>query len=141
MSEDRKNMNDNEEIKTEDFTNENVEPSNEYVIETTEVKNEEIENSEETLAVEENENNKPKNKRKIPIKSIIAVVVAGGICLGFGFMQGKNVGRNLPATTRTYDANKVIATVGDTKIPLPYLPGSAKIVWLTCPPAVLSNKQ
>ena len=130
MSEDRKNTNDNEEVKTEDFTNEEV-------VETTEVKNEEIENSEATLAVGENENNKPKNKRKIPIKSIIAVVVAGGICLGFGFMQGKNVGRNLPATTRTYDANKVIATVGDTKItgeqlrqrmePLFYINGKTKM--------------
>ena len=52
-------------------------------------------------------------------------------------MQGKNVGRNLPATTRKYDANKVIATVGDTKItgeqlrqrmePLFYINGKTKM--------------
>ena len=115
MSEDKKNINGNEEIKTEDFTNENVETNNEEVI----------------------ENNKPKIKKRVPTKSIIAVVVAGGICLGLGFMQGKNVGRNLPATTKTYNTSKVVATVGDTNItgeqlrqkmePLFYINGKTKM--------------
>ena len=130
MSEDKKIINDNEELNeevtTEDLTNENIVENNEEVIECTEVQNEETEKA-----------NSTKPKRKIPIKSIIAVVVAGGVCLGVGFMQGKNLGRTLPATTRTYNANKVIATVGDTKItgeqlrqrmePLFYINGKTKM--------------
>ena len=49
-------------------------------------------------------------------KSIIAMAVVGCLCLGVGFTYGKSVGRTLPATSRKYSANKVIATVGDTKI-------------------------
>lgn len=143
---DKKIINDNEEIKTEDFENKN------NVVDSSKVESEEIENNEGTLVEnndeeitdntesqsEENQSNdKSKVKKRKPVKSIIAVVVSGCVCLGFGFMYGKNVGRTLPATTRTYNSNKVVATVGDTKItgeqlrermePLFYINGKTKM--------------
>ncbi|MCH1969945.1 peptidylprolyl isomerase [Romboutsia hominis] len=42
--------------------------------------------------------------------------LVGILCIGVGFTTGKNVGRKLPATHKNYSDNKVIATIGDTKI-------------------------
>ncbi|MBQ6632438.1 MAG: peptidylprolyl isomerase, partial [Romboutsia sp.] len=75
-------------------------------------KNSEIISTEECVG----ENTKSKFKKFKLGKSTIAMAVVGCICLGAGFTYGKSVGRLLPATTRNYSSNKVIATVGDTKL-------------------------
>ncbi len=49
-------------------------------------------------------------------KAIIIGVVACALCVTIGFASGKSVGRSLPATTKSYNKSKVVATVGDTKI-------------------------
>lgn len=118
MSEDKKIINDNEEIKTESTTNEES-VNNDVVIE--EVAENNNGESEEIVQSEEVAEKRIKTKiKKLKngknTKSIIAMAVVGCLCLGVGFTYGKSVGRTLPATSRKYSANKVIATVGDTKI-------------------------
>ncbi|CEP92385.1 peptidyl-prolyl cis-trans isomerase [[Clostridium] sordellii] len=56
------------------------------------------------------------NKKKSINKNI--VVFAAVLILGVGtaFYMGKQKGRTLPATSRHYSSNKVVATVGDVKI-------------------------
>ena len=54
---------------------------------------------------------KIKNKKTIFITTLIGI-----LCIGVGFVSGKEVGRKLPATSRHYNSSKVIATVGDSKI-------------------------
>ena len=145
MSEDKKVINDNEEVKIESTTNEEI-------VENTKVESEEIENNEETLVENNNEevvddtkeesekieNNSKSSTKKIKnIKPIIAGAVVGCLCLGLGFTYGKSVGRTLPATSRNYSTNKVVATVGDTKLteeklrqkmePLFYINGKTKM--------------
>ena len=118
MSEDKKIINDNEEIKTESTTNEES-VNNDVVIEAVAENNngesEEIVQSEE-VAEKGIKTKIKKLKNGKNTKSIIAMAVVGCLCLGVGFTYGKSVGRTLPATSRKYSANKVIATVGDTKI-------------------------
>lgn len=119
MSEDKKIINDNEEIKTEATTNEesanNNDVATEEVVETNKGETAEIVKCEE--AVEESTKSKFKKLKNIKnTKSIIAMAVIGCLCLGVGFTYGKSVGRTLPATSRKYSTNKVIATVGDTKL-------------------------
>ena len=119
MSEDKKIINDNEEIKTEATTNEESANNNdvvtEEVVETNKGETAEIVKCEE--AVEESTKSKFKKLKNIKnTKSIIARAVIGCLCLGVGFTYGKSVGRTLPATSRKYSTNKVIATVGDTKL-------------------------
>ena len=118
MSEDKKIINDNEEIKTESTTNEES-VNNDVVIEAVAENNngesEEIVQSEE-VAEKGIKTKIKKLKNGKNTKSIIAMAVIGCLCLGVGFTYGKSVGRTLPATSRKYSANKVIATVGDTKI-------------------------
>ena len=117
MSEDKKTINDNEEIKTEATTNEESANNNdvltEEVVEDNKVENAEIINSEEVV---EKTTKIKKLKNGKNAKSIIAMTVIGCLCLGIGFTYGKSVGRTLPATSRKYSTNKVIATVGDTKL-------------------------
>lgn len=70
-------------------------------------------------------------------KTIIIAAVVGVLCLGAGYASGKQVGRALPATTKSYSSNKVMATVGESKItgdnlaarmePLFYLNGKEKM--------------
>ncbi|WP_025162829.1 peptidylprolyl isomerase [Paraclostridium bifermentans] len=78
-----------------------------------------------------------KEKKHISKKVwIITGVLAVGIGIA-GFYLGKEKGRDLPATSRHYSENKVIATIGDTKIkekelknvmePLFYMNGKTKM--------------
>ena len=155
MSEDKKTINNNEEVKIEDTKSEEVVNNNgllaEKVAENTKVESEEIEKNEETLVENNNEevidstkeesekieNNKNTTKKIKNIKPIIAGAVVGCLCLGLGFTYGKSVGRTLPATSRNYSSNKVVATVGDTKLteeklrqkmePLFYINGKTKM--------------
>ena len=129
MSEYKKIINDNEEIKTESTTdNEEIKTesttneesvNNDVVIEEVAENNngesEEIVQSEE-VAEKGIKTKIKKFKNGKNTKPIIAMAVIGCLCLGVGFTYGKSVGRTLPATSRKYRANKVIATVGDTKI-------------------------
>lgn len=58
-----------------------------------------------------------KEKKGVNKKLLILVgVLAIGVGIGAGFYMGKEKGRTLPATSRNYSDNKVIATVGDVKI-------------------------
>lgn len=50
------------------------------------------------------------------IKFIGLILLLGVVFAGIGFYGGKEVGRGLPATHKTYPKSKVIATVGDSKI-------------------------
>lgn len=59
---------------------------------------------------------KPTKKNKGIVKTVIITSLVGVLCIGVGFTTGKNVGRKLPATHKNYSDNKVIATIGDTKI-------------------------
>ena len=78
--------------------------------------------------------NKEKKGLNKAILISIGVLVIG---LGIGFYMGKEKGRTLPATSRHYSDNKVIATVGDVKItekelkdrmePLFYMNGKTKM--------------
>ena len=113
MSEDKKIINDNDTVKIESTINEESINNNESIEESIEVND--FENKE---AVKNEENLESKNKvKKIKnAKSIVAMAIVGCIGLGFGFTYGKSVGRTLPATYRNYSSNKVIATVGDTKL-------------------------
>lgn len=58
-----------------------------------------------------------KEKKKKSINKNI-VIFAAVLILGVGtaFYMGKQKGRTLPATSRHYSSNKVVATVGDVKI-------------------------
>lgn len=51
------------------------------------------------------------NKKNLAITSIIGVTLFCG-----GYLYGKEVGRTLPMTSKSYSTNKVIATVGDVDI-------------------------
>ncbi len=53
---------------------------------------------------------------RINTKAIIITTIVGILSLGIGFISGKEVGRQLPATHKNYSNSKVIATVGDSKI-------------------------
>ncbi|MDB8800866.1 MULTISPECIES: peptidylprolyl isomerase [unclassified Romboutsia] len=59
---------------------------------------------------------KPAKKNKGIVKTAMITSLVGILCIGVGFTTGKNVGRKLPATHKNYSDNKVIATIGDTKI-------------------------
>lgn len=71
---------------------------------------------------EKNQNNcmlstkKHDKHSKSLIKKYIAIMTAGVLCVGIGFVGGKEVGRRLPATHKSYSNKKVVATVGDSKI-------------------------
>ena len=56
------------------------------------------------------------NEKKGLNKVILIVTIVLFIGLGIGFNIGKEKGRILPATSRNYSDDKVIATVGDVKI-------------------------
>lgn len=119
MSEDKKIINDNEEIKTESTANEESISNNDVLTE--KVVEDNNGESAEIVKNEEKVENSTKSKFKKFInsknaKSIIAIAIIGCLCLGIGFTYGKSVGRTLPATSRNYSTNKVIATVGDTKL-------------------------
>lgn len=60
--------------------------------------------------------NKDYKKNKNITKTSIIVSIVGVLCLGVGFTTGKDIGRKLPATHKNYSENKVIATIGDSKI-------------------------
>ena len=134
MSEDKKTINDNEEVKIEDVTNENM-VNNEEVLEDVKVETEVLETEQVESTIDENEKNKTKKINNI--KPIISGAVVGCLCLGLGFTYGKSVGRTLPATSRNYSTSKVVATVGDTKLteeqlrqkmePLFYINGKTKM--------------
>lgn len=49
-------------------------------------------------------------------KTTIVSILIGVLGLGVGFTVGKETGRKLPATNKSYSNSKVIATVGDTEI-------------------------
>ena len=139
MSEDKKIINNNEDTKIETTKSEELVNNNEVVTE--EVKNNEDEVvkviTEEKIEEKGIKNKIKKLKNNKNTKSIIAMTLIGGLCLGAGFTYGKSVGRTLPATARTYSDNKVVATVGDTKItgkqlrqkmePLFYINGKTKM--------------
>ena len=137
MSEDKKTINNNEEVKIEDVTNENM-VNNEEVLEDVKVETEVLETEQvESKDGSLDENEKSKTKKIKNIKPIIAGAVVGCLCLGLGFTYGKSVGRTLPATSRNYSTSKVVATVGDTKLteeklrqkmePLFYINGKTKM--------------
>ena len=114
MSEDKKISNENEESKIESSVEQQIDNnvSTEETIDNKENKNSEVISTEECVE----ENTKIKFKKFKLGKSTIAMAVVGCICLGAGFTYGKSVGRELPATSRNYNSDKVIATVGDTKL-------------------------
>ena len=134
MSEDKKIINDNDTMKIESTINEESINNNESIEESIEVND--FENK-EIVQAEENLESKNKVKKIKNAKSIVAMAVVGCIGLGFGFTYGKSVGRTLPATSRNYSTNKVVATVGDTKLteeklrqkmePLFYINGKTKM--------------
>ncbi len=149
MSEDKKIINDNEEIKAEDTINEEInnkgvlDVSTEEAVEDNEGESELVEeNKSENEEIVKNEvveekTAKTKLKKIKNTKSIIAMAIVGCICLGAGFTYGKSVGRTLPATSRKYSSSKIVATVGDTKFtgeqlrqkmdPLFYINGKTKL--------------
>ena len=116
MSEDKKISNENEESKIESSIEEQTENNNDVLTE--EIIDNKDDKSSEVISNEESveDNTKSKLKKFKLGKSVIAMAVVGCVCLGIGFTYGKSVGRVLPATSRNYSANKVVATVGDTKL-------------------------
>ena len=81
--------------------------------------NEEIQVENTSVDSTNNEETKDKTEKKIKNKKTRATLVAvlvGVLCLGIGFVAGKETGRKLPATSKSYGSSKVIATVGDEKI-------------------------
>lgn len=102
MSED-KNLKANEEKPTEVTGEEVIEPEIKYVVE-------------EEITEEVVEDKKSDTSKKGKTKTAIIIAVVGIICLGAGFVYGKEVGRKLPATTKSYSSSKVIATIGESKI-------------------------
>lgn len=97
MSEDKNLQNKSEDVKDDEVKNEIKEDGK--IIEESKL---------------ETENNTVHRKNKI--KTIIITGVIGVLCLGSGFVVGKEMGRKLPATNKSYPSSKVMATVGDTKI-------------------------
>ena len=82
--------------------------------------NEVVENiSHEVTTMKESKvKDKKQNKKilkKIKLQTVIPCILVGALGLGIGFNIGQDNGRKLPATYKSY-SNKVIATVGDTKI-------------------------
>lgn len=98
MSEDKNQNNDNQ----EQFKDNVVKQEN---LESSEIKDEELK--------EESKKNKFKIKNK---KVVFITTLVGALCIGIGFVSGKEVGRKLPATSKHYNSSKVIATVGEEKI-------------------------
>ena len=94
------------ERQVDDINNNETNEVNEGI---TNVENEEVTNT---------ENNKIKEKKnnKNLIKTVLISTLVGVVCLGVGYTYGKDVGRTLPATSKNYSSNKVIATVGDVDI-------------------------
>lgn len=74
--------------------------------------NEVDENVEKIDNIKESTEKKSNNKN---VKSIIAMTLIGVLGVGVGFTMGKDAGRKLPATNKSYSSSKVIATVGETK--------------------------
>ena len=72
------------------------------------------EKKEDRLAFLHRNEKKKNNKgmKTVWISAAVTLVVG----LGAGYLVGKEQGRDLPATSRHYSNNKVIATVGDVKI-------------------------
>ena len=56
------------------------------------------------------------NKKKSINKNIVIFAAVLMLGVGTAFYMGKQKGRTLPATSRHYSSNKVVATVGDVKI-------------------------
>lgn len=79
---------------------------------------ESIQESATTKPIKDEKEKKEKNSlfKSRKFKTIIASIVVGALGLGVGFNVGKETGRKLPATSKSYNNSKVIATVGDTKI-------------------------
>ena len=82
--------------------------------------------------------NNEKKKNNKGMKTVwISAAVTLVVGLGAGYLVGKEQGRELPATSRHYSNNKVIATVGDVKIrekelkqrmePMFYMNGKTKL--------------
>ena len=111
MSKDKKIINDSEVINTDLAINEDVSSNNVELVNSEKEKKEAVK-KEESIN-DSTENGNKKNKK---VKFIITASLIGCICLGIGFASGKSLGRTLPATSRKYSNNKVIATVGDTKL-------------------------
>lgn len=117
-----------EEVEDEIFIDKFEEVEDEIFIE----KNTEDTENESEIIKNENDNKKKKN-----IKSTAIMASIGVLCLGFGFIIGKEKGRELPATWKNYSNSKVLATVGETQItekelsykmePLFYLNGKEKL--------------
>ncbi|MGL5749711.1 MAG: peptidylprolyl isomerase [Paraclostridium sp.] len=61
---------------------------------------------------DENQNDKPKKSKAIWIATALSLLIG----LGSGYYVGRESGRELPATSRKYSDNKVIATVGDVDL-------------------------
>lgn len=68
----------------------------------------------ETIVENEEKNDTKTKNNKIKMIAITAVV--GVLCLGAGYVSGKEAGRKLPATSKSYSSGKVMATVGETNI-------------------------
>ncbi|MEF9991938.1 MAG: peptidylprolyl isomerase [Romboutsia sp.] len=99
MSED-KNLKDNEQNMGEDLPKEI-----------------EIDNEENNSIIENTEDIKiDKKNNTIKSKTIIITTLVGILCLGVGFVYGKEVGRKLPLNSKSYSSSKVIATIGETNI-------------------------
>lgn len=107
MSEDKKlNQGNQEDI--QDYTQE-IEKNN-----TNDVNNDQENNTEEINEIESAKSKELKKDNK-STKAIVIGAIVGVLCLGAGYTVGKDAGRKLPATHKSY-GSKVIATVGDTKI-------------------------
>ena len=79
-----------------------------------------VNSKKDDVSDEKNTDNKVK-KREIKLnnktlKAIVAIVAVGAICLGGGYVFGKEAGRKLPATSKHYNSSEVVATIGDKKI-------------------------
>ena len=81
-------------------------------------------NVDDTVSIEDKEtddNNKSGEKNKhyiknIRLKKVLPFILTAIICLCLGFYGGRDVGRLLPATHKSYPKSQVLATVGDVKI-------------------------
>ena len=59
--------------------------------------------------------NKKTNKKSI-ISTVLVATLVGTVCSWGGYEYGKEVGKTLPQTSKKYDENQVVATVGESEI-------------------------